>query len=124
MFYTASIVNLSRKLNSDDITPIKTETLEAFTSESVVVSGTIAKTGQTFPTFCLQLSNEYKITLKEIDASQEYNCTCLYFYDDPQVNGGYDYNSLLDKKVTVTAQLEDYRGAGELYLCNPIIREP
>ena len=124
LFYTASIVNLSRKLNSDDITPIKTETLEAFTSESVVVSGTIAKTGQTFPTFCLQLSNEYKITLKEIDSSQEYNCTCLYFYDDPQVNGGYDYNSLLDKKVTVTAQLEDYRGAGELYLCNPIIREP
>lgn len=120
--YTASVVRLSRDLNSDLITPITIKKIEAFSSESVVITGTVRATDRDFPTYCLVLGNDYKITLKEIDSAQEYSCSILYFYDDPEVNGGYDYSSLIGKTVTVTAQLEDYRGGGDLYLCNPIIK--
>lgn len=120
--YTAKVVSLSRDLNSDSIAPLKTETLEAFTSESIVITGTVEKTNEDFPTYCLVLENEYKITLKEIDSAKDYSCNKLYFYDDVEVNGSYDYSSLIGKTVTVTAQLEDYRGGGKLYLCNPIIK--
>lgn len=121
--YTAAIIRLSRDLNSDAITEIKTDNIEVFTSESAVVEGTIARTNEAFPAYCLILDNETKIILKEIDFSQEYVCIKLYFYDDVEVNGGYDYTTLVGKKCSVTAQIEDYRGEGALFLCNPIITE-
>ena len=120
-FATATIHNSSP---SEKKNAIETEYyVEVFTSEAAVLKGTIARTNEEFPTFCLILENETKITLKDMDISQEYTCAKLYFYDDADVNGGYDYASLVGKRYSITAQIEDYRGVGRLFLYNPVITE-
>lgn len=120
-FATATIPNVSP---SEVENTIESECyIEVFTPETAIFEGTIARTNESFPTFCLILDNETKITLKEMDISQEYTCVKLYFYEDADVNGGYDYASLVGKRFSVIAQIEDYRGAGQLFLCNPVITE-
>ena len=120
--YAAKVVSLSRDLNSEEITAIKTEKIEIYSSEAAVITGTI-QTNEGFPAYCLVLDNEFEIILKELDSSKTYHCNKLYFYDDAEVNGGYDYSSLVGKSVSVTALLEDYRGGGEIFLCNPVIKD-
>ena len=89
---------------------------ESFTAEGVIVSNE-----RSFPSYCLKLDKKISITLLDEEYSEEFDCDTLYFYDEPYLNGNYNYSQLEDKKCTVTAELENYRGGGDLFLLNPTI---
>lgn len=45
----------------------------------------------------------------------------MFVYDDTELNGNYIFEQLQNKKCSVYATLENFRGAGQLYLLNPKI---
>ncbi|MGN0691721.1 MAG: hypothetical protein ACI4K7_05190 [Oscillospiraceae bacterium] len=89
--------------------------------ESFTVKGVIVSNESSFPSYCLKLDKKISITLSDGEYSEEFDCDTLYFYDEPYLNGNYNYSQLEDKKCTVTAELENYRGGGELFLLDPTI---
>jgi len=90
-------------------------------SESITVEGIIERNTNEFPQYRLKLSNPTTIAFTEYGEDQEFYCVYLYFYDDTEINGGYDFASLINLHCTVTALLEDYRGGSELYFVMPEI---
>ena len=130
--YTASIVSLNRDLNADNILPIENKSEDDQTNsehimvdigEEIVLEGTILRNDDSFPSYCLKLNENLSITLKDGDFTESFICDTLYFYQDTEYNGGYDFSKLENTMCTVTASLENYRGGGDLFLLNPIIAE-
>lgn len=128
--YTASIVSLNRDLNSDSIEPLENENDNTHphsdqiilnSDEKIVFEGTIVQTHTSFPQYCLKLNQNLSITLKDGDLTETFVCDTLYFYQDAESNGGYDFDKLENATCSVTASLENYRGGGNLFLLNPII---
>ncbi len=128
--YAASIISLNRDLNSDSIVPIENENQQSPSTQLTVnygdpisFEGTILRNDENFPEYCLKLNKKFSITLVDGDMTENFVCDTLYFYQDTEYNGGYDFSRIENKNCTVTASLENYRGGGDLYLLNPIIAE-
>lgn len=128
--YTESIVSLNRDLNSDSIVPLENESDNKQPhsvqkilnpSEKIVVEGTIVQTHKSFPQYCLKLNQNLSITLKDGESTESFVCDTLYFYQDAEYNGGYDFSKLENATCIVTASLENYRDGGNLFLLNPVI---
>lgn len=62
-----------------------------------------------------------EITFIDGDLTEYFVFETLYFYVEPDYNGNYDFEKIVNNFCTVTACLENYRGAGNLYLLDPII---
>ncbi len=90
-------------------------------TESITVDGVIEKNTGTFPQYRLKLNNPIIIAFKEYGEDYEFACEYLYFYDEAELNGGYDFTSFVGRTCTVTALLEDYRGGSDLYFIMPEI---
>lgn len=90
-------------------------------TESITVEGVIEQNTDVFPQYRLKLNEPIIIAFKEYGEDYEFNCDYLYFYDEADVNGGYDFASLVGHSCVVTATLEDYRGGSELYFLEPVI---
>ena len=104
-----------------DTSVTDTQNIEIKYDEQLTVEGTITLNESSFPTYCFKLDKDIAITLSDGDFSENFECDTLYFYDESDINGNYNYTKLENKKCTVTAYLENYRGGGELFLLNPII---
>lgn len=104
-----------------DTSVIDTQNIEIKYDEQLTVEGTIILNESSFPEYCLKLDKNTAITLYDGDFSENFECNTLYFYDEADINGNYNYNQLENKKCIVTACLENYRGGGELFLLNPTI---
>ena len=104
-----------------DTSIIDTQNIEIKHDEQLTVEGTIILNESSFPEYCLKLDKNTAITLYDGDFSENFECNTLYFYDEADINGNYNYNQLENKKCIVTACLENYRGGGELFLLNPTI---
>lgn len=90
-------------------------------AESITVEGIIEPNTGTFPQYRLKLNNPIIVAFKEYGEDYEFTCEYLYFYDEAELNGGYDFASLTGRSCVVTAMLEDYRGGSELYFIDPVI---
>lgn len=85
--------------------------------EKITVEGVLSKNETSFPEYCLKLNDSVSITLE----NEKFVCTTLYFYDDTEANGNYDFEKLNNSNCVVTASLENYRGGRELFLLEPTI---
>ncbi len=92
-------------------------------TENITIDGTVEKNTNAFPQYCLKLDVPIIIVFTEYGEDTDFKCEYLYFYDDAELNGGYDFASLIDHHCTVTAMLEDYRGGNDLYFLNPTIKD-
>lgn len=89
--------------------------------EEITVTGVLSLNENVFPAYCLKLDDSLSITLVDSDLVENFVCDTLYFYDDNEINGNYDYDRIQDQACAVTASLENYRGEGNLFLLNPTI---
>lgn len=90
-------------------------------TESITVEGVIEQNTDVFPQYRLKLNDPIIIAFKEYGEDCEFACGYLYFYDEADFNGGYDFASLVGHSCVVTAVLQDYRGGSRLYFIEPVI---
>ncbi len=86
-------------------------------TDTITVDGVIEKNIDIFPQYRLKLSVPVHITLPEYD--EEFDCEYLYFYDDAELNGGYNYADLIGANCEVVASVENFRGGGQLFFVYP-----
>ena len=101
--------------SSDNIYNIKS-------NEVIHINGIIAKTNADFPKYCIKLDNPITVQISDQFDVKKYTCSTLYFYDNDEVNGNYDFDSIINQRCNITSKIENYRGAGRLFLLEPQIK--
>lgn len=91
-------------------------------NEAININGIIAKTNTDFPKYCIKLDKPITIQISNQFDAEKYTCSALYFYDDNEVNGNYDFDSIIGQRCNVISKIENYRGAGRLFLLEPHIK--
>jgi len=105
--------------NSEGNETTSPETFILSMSDTVTVEGALEKNTDAFPMYRFKLDAPIHIVLKEYE--EEFTCEYLYFYDDAELNGGFDYSALIGRKCSVTASVENYRGGGNIFFLFPEI---
>lgn len=112
----------SDTVNSNNEALDENKELSLLYGEKVTLQGTMIKNNSSPIGYSLKLNDVYNITIKDGDLTENFECETVNFYAETEANGNYNFENLIDKSCVVTASLENYRGAGELYFLNPTIK--
>ncbi len=90
--------------------------------EQIEIEGIIKNSNLTSPQYCLKLDNPITVYISNQFDTEEYVCSELYFYDESELNGNYDFKSVLNQRCIVSSKVENFRGVGQLFLLEPKIK--
>jgi DNA/RNA endonuclease YhcR with UshA esterase domain len=105
--------------SSDELSSSNSNTISGYVDQTITVTGTVEKNSGVFPTWCLALQDTTHIQDQNGNGETVFfDCDRLFFYDTNDFDGT-PISAFEGQLVTVSGVLENYRGVGEIFLCNP-----
>ena len=108
--------------SESDVVEMPVQTMVISMADEVEVKGIIEQNINAFPNYRLKLDTPVSIVFEEYGDDEIFHCEYLFFYNEPELNGGYDFATLVGKSCMVKATLEDYRGGEQLFFLMPAIQ--